>query len=67
MGDVEYGMIYDIYFPPAKSNLFNGPSSSVVDMWRILAHGTTDDGLVAVTFSTENSRLMGVNENPGGS
>merc|ERR1712190_702548 len=35
MGDVEYGKIYDIYFPPEYLRLFDGPSCSVVDMWRI--------------------------------
>jgi ribulose-bisphosphate carboxylase large chain len=33
MGDVEYGKIYDIYFPPAYLRLFDGPSCNIVDMW----------------------------------
>merc|ERR1712008_666705 len=41
-GDVEYGKIYDIYFPPQYLRLFDGPSCSVADMWRILGRGTKD-------------------------
>ena len=36
MGDVEYGKIYDIYFPPSYLRLFDGPSCSIIDMWRIV-------------------------------
>merc|ERR1712156_705527 len=50
MGDVEYGKIYDIYFPPSYLRLFDGPSCSVVDMWRILGRGTKDGGLVVGTI-----------------
>jgi len=50
MGDVEYGKIYDIYFPPPYLRLFDGPSCSVVDMWRILGRGTKDGGLVVGTI-----------------
>jgi len=50
MGDVEYGKIYDMYFPPAYLRLFDGPSCSVVDMWRILGRGTTNGGLVVGTI-----------------
>merc|ERR1711879_307717 len=50
MGDVEYGKIYDIYFPPTYLRLFDGPSCCVIDMWRILGRGTTDGGLVVGTI-----------------
>jgi len=50
MGDVEYGKIYDIYFPPMYLRLFDGPSCSVVDMWRILGRGTSNGGLVVGTI-----------------
>ena len=50
MGDVEYGKIYDIYFPPELLRLFDGPSCSVIDMWRILGRGTTNGGLVVGTI-----------------
>merc|ERR1719499_686596 len=35
MGDVEYGKIYDFYFPPTFLRLFDGPSCCIIDMWRI--------------------------------
>eukprot|EP00413_Alexandrium_margalefii_P050024 CAMPEP_0204610778 /NCGR_PEP_ID=MMETSP0661-20131031/61682_1 /ASSEMBLY_ACC=CAM_ASM_000606 /TAXON_ID=109239 /ORGANISM="Alexandrium margalefi, Strain AMGDE01CS-322" /LENGTH=647 /DNA_ID=CAMNT_0051622603 /DNA_START=89 /DNA_END=2032 /DNA_ORIENTATION=+ len=50
MGDVEYGKIYDIYFPPEYLRLFDGPSCSVIDMWRILGRGTSNGGLVVGTI-----------------
>merc|ERR1712039_1130331 len=50
MGDVEYGKIYDIYFPPSYLRLFDGPSCCVIDMWRILGRGTVDGGLVVGTI-----------------
>merc|ERR1719464_667058 len=42
MGDVDYGKIYDIYFPPSYLRLFDGPSCSIIDMWRILGRGTSN-------------------------
>merc|ERR1719463_198816 len=50
MGDVEYGKIYDIYFPPTYLRLFDGPASCVRDMWRILDRGTSNGGLVVGTI-----------------
>ena len=50
MGDVEYGKIYDIYFPPQYLRLFDGPSCNVIDMWRILGRGTSNGGLVVGTI-----------------
>merc|ERR1712054_478423 len=50
MGDVEYGKIYDIYFPPRYLRLFDGPSSNIVDMWRNLGRDLTNGGLVVGTI-----------------
>jgi len=50
MGDVDYGKIYDIYFPPKYLRLFDGPASCVKDMWRILDRGTSNGGLVVGTI-----------------
>ncbi|CAK0790513.1 unnamed protein product [Prorocentrum cordatum] len=50
MGDVDYGKIYDIYFPPQYLRLFDGPSCCVIDMWRILGRGTVGGGLVVGTI-----------------
>merc|ERR1712176_158193 len=50
MGDVEYGKIYDFYFPPNFLRLFDGPSCCIIDMWRCLGRGTSDGGLVVGTI-----------------
>jgi len=50
MGDVEYGKIYDFYFPPAHMRKFDGPARSIVDMWRILGRSLVDGGLVTGTI-----------------
>jgi ribulose-bisphosphate carboxylase large chain len=50
MGDVEYGKIYDIYFPPSYLRLFDGPSCSIIDMWRIFGRDMANGGLVVGTI-----------------
>merc|ERR1711988_952120 len=50
MGDVEYGKIYDMYFPPKYLRLFDGPSCNIVDMWRNLGRDLTNGGLVVGTI-----------------
>ena len=35
MGDVEFGKIYDIYFPPEFLRLFDGPSCNIMDMTNV--------------------------------
>merc|ERR1712224_321837 len=50
MGDVEYGKIYDIYFPPKYLRLFDGPACNIVDMWRNLGRDLTNGGLVVGTI-----------------
>jgi ribulose-bisphosphate carboxylase large chain len=50
MGDVEYGKIYDIYFPPRYLRLFDGPACNIVDMWRILGRAMVNGGLVVGTI-----------------
>merc|ERR1712139_283205 len=50
MGDVEYGKIYDIYFPPQHLRLFDGPSCNIIDMWRNLGRDLTNGGLVVGTI-----------------
>merc|ERR1712232_1136963 len=50
MGDVKYGKIYDIYFPPSYLRLFDGPSCSIIDMWRIMGRDLTNGGLVVGTI-----------------
>merc|ERR1712178_580024 len=50
MGDVEYGKIYDIYFPPSYLRLFDGPAVNIVDMWRLFGRSMTNGGLVVGTI-----------------
>jgi ribulose-bisphosphate carboxylase large chain len=50
MGDVEYGKIYDIYFPPPYLRLFDGPAVNIVDMWRLFSRPMVDGGLVVGTI-----------------
>ena len=35
MGDVEFGKIYDIYFPLEFLRLFDGPSGNIMDMTNV--------------------------------
>merc|ERR1712178_519779 len=50
MGDVEYGKIYDFYFPPRYLRLFDGPATNIIDMWRILGRSLKNGGLVVGTI-----------------
>src|SRR5271165_2526664 len=36
MGDVEYAKMYDFYVPPAYLKLFDGPATTIKDLWRVL-------------------------------
>ena len=50
MGDIEYGKIIDIYFPPRVIQLFDGPSKDITDLWRILGRPLKDGGYIAGTI-----------------
>ncbi len=50
MGDVEYAKMHDFYVPPAFLRLFDGPSTTIRDMWRVLGRPTTDGGFVVGTI-----------------
>merc|ERR1719454_1988455 len=56
MGDVEYGKIYDIYFPPSYLRLFDGPACSIIDMWRIFGRDMTNGGLVVGTIGVHGAQ-----------
>ncbi|MCB1802751.1 MAG: ribulose 1,5-bisphosphate carboxylase, partial [Gammaproteobacteria bacterium] len=36
MGDVEHAKMHDFYVPPAYLRLFDGPSTTISDLWRVL-------------------------------
>jgi len=39
MGDVEHAKLHDFWVPPSYLRLFDGPSTSISDLWRVLGRG----------------------------
>ncbi|HTT39385.1 MAG TPA: ribulose-bisphosphate carboxylase [Burkholderiales bacterium] len=50
MGDVDYAKLHDFYIPPRYLQLFDGPSSDIGDLWRVLGRPVVDGGLVVGTI-----------------
>jgi ribulose-bisphosphate carboxylase large chain len=50
MGDVEYAKMHDFYFPPDYLRLFDGPSATIADMWRVLGRPHVDGGFIVGTI-----------------
>jgi len=50
MGDVEYAKMHDFYVPPAYLRLFDGPSTTIVDLWRVLGRPHVDGGFIVGTI-----------------
>ena len=50
MGDVEYGKIVDFYIPPAYLKLFDGPTTTVADLWQVLGRPIVDGGFIVGTI-----------------
>jgi len=50
MGDVEYAKLYDFYMPPALLRLFDGPSTTIKDLWRVLGRPVVDGGFIVGTI-----------------
>jgi ribulose-bisphosphate carboxylase large chain len=50
MGDVEYAKMYDFYLPPALLRLFDGPSTTIKDLWRVLGRPVVDGGFIVGTI-----------------
>jgi ribulose-bisphosphate carboxylase large chain len=50
MGDVEYAKMYDFWFPPAYLRLYDGPSTDISDMWRVLGRPVVDGGFIVGTI-----------------
>jgi ribulose-bisphosphate carboxylase large chain len=50
MGDVEYAKMYDFWFPPAFLRLFDGPSTTIADLWRVLGRPHVDGGFIVGTI-----------------
>ena len=50
MGDVEYAKIHDFWVPPAYLRLFDGPSTTIADLWRVLGRPHVDGGFIVGTI-----------------
>ena len=50
MGDVEYAKIYDFWMPPDFLRLFDGPSTDISDLWRVLGRPVKDGGFIVGTI-----------------
>lgn len=50
MGDVEYAKMHDFWVPPDFLRLFDGPSATIRDMWRVLGRPVVDGGFIVGTI-----------------
>ena len=50
MGDVEYAKLHDFYVPPAYLRLFDGPATTIKDLWRVLGRSVVDGGFIVGTI-----------------
>ena len=50
MGDVEYGKMHDFWMPPGFLRLFDGPSTDISDLWRVLGRPVVDGGFIVGTI-----------------
>ncbi|HFB65469.1 MAG TPA: ribulose-bisphosphate carboxylase [Aeromonadales bacterium] len=50
MGDVEYLKMHDFYFPPQYLSKFDGPSTTIRDLWRVLGRPQVDGGFIVGTI-----------------
>jgi ribulose-bisphosphate carboxylase large chain len=50
MGDVEYAKIHDFWFPPEFLRLFDGPATTISDLWRVLGRPHVDGGFIVGTI-----------------
>jgi ribulose-bisphosphate carboxylase large chain len=50
MGDVEYAKMHDFYFPSKYLSKFDGVSTTIRDLWRILGRPQVDGGFIVGTI-----------------
>ena len=50
MGDIEYGKMHDFYVPPDYLKLFDGPATTIKDLWRVLGRPVIDGGFIVGTI-----------------
>ncbi|MHA1523081.1 MAG: ribulose-bisphosphate carboxylase [Alphaproteobacteria bacterium] len=50
MGDVEYAKMHDFYIPDGFLRLFDGPATTISDLWRVLGRPVKDGGFIVGTI-----------------
>ncbi len=50
MGDVEYAKMVDFYVPQKYLRLFDGPSTTIQNLWRVLGRPHVDGGFIVGTI-----------------
>ena len=50
MGDVEYAKMHDFWAPPAYLRSFDGPSTTIADLWRVLGRPHVNGGFIVGTI-----------------
>ena len=50
MGDVEYAKMHDFWLPQRYLRLFDGPSTTIADLWRVLGRPHIDGGFIVGTI-----------------
>lgn len=50
MGDVEHAKIHDFWMPSPFLRLFDGPSTTISDLWRVLRRPAVDGGFIVGTI-----------------
>ncbi len=50
MGDVEYAKMHDFYVPPKYLRLFDGPATTIHNLWNVLGRPHVDGGFVVGTI-----------------
>ncbi|MFV2092864.1 MAG: ribulose-bisphosphate carboxylase [Hyphomicrobiales bacterium] len=50
MGDVEYAKMHDFWMPPGFLKLFDGPATTIQDLWRVLGRPVVDGGFIVGTI-----------------
>lgn len=50
MGDVEYAKMHDFYVPDEMLRLYDGPATTISDLWRVLGRPVKDGGFIVGTI-----------------
>ncbi|MDP4034444.1 MAG: ribulose-bisphosphate carboxylase [Pseudorhodobacter sp.] len=50
MGDIEYAKMHDFWMPPVYLNAFDGPSTTISSLWRVLGRPHVNGGFIVGTI-----------------